>query len=352
MWKNILNRREIMGRRSAVKSLGLSLALFLFFAQSVLCADKGTLIKLGTLAPEGSSWMKTFNGINKEVMKKTENKVQFRIYPGGILGDEMDMLRKLKIGQIQGVALTSAGLSTLFKEMDVLQVPFLFQNYDEVDAVLKKMDSFFRKGLDDNGYALLGWSEAGFVYLMSTVPVPGLAELKKAKVWIWEDSPMAKAIFDEAGVKAIPLTIPDVLVGLQTGLVEVVYAPPTAAISLQWFTKIKYFTDVPLLYLSGGVVVKKDIFRQIPQASQNLVLESFQQPLEQLKIITRNENRDALKVMVKNGVKVVTSTQDEIDEYKRLSSKAIRHIRGQTFSKKTLDEVTSILVNYRKGGKE
>ncbi len=341
-----------MGRGSAVKSLGLSLALFLFSIQSVPCADKGILIKLGTLAPEGSSWMKTFNSINKEVMKKTENKVQFRIYPGGILGDEMDMLRKLKIGQIQGVALTSAGLSTLFKEMDVLQVPFLFQNYDEVDAVLKKMDSFFRKGLDDNGYVLLGWSEAGFVYLMSTVPVPGLAELKKAKVWIWEDSPMAKAIFDEAGVKAIPLTIPDVLVGLQTGLVEVVYAPPTAAISLQWFTKIKYFTDVPLLYLSGGVVVKKDIFRQISQASQNLVLESFQQPLEQLKIITRDENRDALKVMVKNGVKVVTSTKDEIGEYKRLSSKAMGHIRGHTFSKKTLDEVTSILENYRKGGKE
>jgi TRAP-type C4-dicarboxylate transport system substrate-binding protein len=340
-----------MGRGSAVKILGPSLALFLFFTQSVLCAEKGTLIKLGTLAPEGSSWMKTFNSINTEVMKKTENKVHFKIYPGGILGDEMDMLRKLKIGQIQGAALTSAGLSTLFREMDVLQVPFLFQNYEEVDAVMKKMDSLFRKGLDDSGYALLGWSEAGFVYLMSTVPVAGLAELKKAKVWIWEDSPMSKAIFDEAGVKAIPLTIPDVLVGLQTGLVEVVYAPPTAAISLQWFTKIKYYTDVPLIYLSGGVIVKKEVLRQIPQASQNLILESFQQPLDQLKTVTRNENRDALKVMVKNGVKAVTSSKDQIDEYKRLSSKAMGHIRGQSFSKKTLDEVTSVLENYRKEGK-
>jgi TRAP-type C4-dicarboxylate transport system substrate-binding protein len=340
-----------MGRGSAIKSLGLSLGLFLFFTQSVLGAEKGTLIKLGTLAPEGSSWMKVFNSINTEITKKTEKRIQFRIYPGGVLGDEMDMLRKLKIGQIQGVALTSSGLSTLFNEMDVLQVPFLFQNYEEVDAVLKKMDSFFRKGLDDNGYVLLGWSEAGFVYLMSTVPVASLADMKKAKVWIWEDSPMSKAIFDEAGVKAIPLTIPDVLVGLQTGLVEVIYAPPTAAISLQWFTKVKYFTDVPLIYLAGGVVVKKDIFKQIPEASQNSILESFQQPLDQLKTTTRNENRDALKVMVKNGVKVVTSTKDQIDEYKRLSSKAIGHIRGQSFSKKTLDEVTSVLENYRKEGK-
>ncbi len=340
-----------MGRGSAVKNLGLSLALFLFFTQSVLCADKGTLIKLGTLAPEGSSWMKTFNAINIDVMKKTGNTVRFRIYPGGILGDEMDMLRKLKIGQIQGVALTGAGLSTLFKEMDVLQVPFLFQTYEEVDTVLKKMDSFFRKGLEENGYALLGWSEAGFVYLMSTVPVAGLADLKKAKVWIWEDSPMSKAIFDESGVKAIPLTVPDVLVGLQTGLVEVIYSPPTAAISLQWFTKVKYLTDVPLIYLAGGVVVKKEIFKQIPQASQNFILESFQQQLDQLKIITRNENREAMKVMVKNGVRIVTSSKDQIDEYKRLSAKAMGHIRGQTFSKKTLEEITSVLENDRRGEK-
>jgi len=351
MWENTLNRRGNMSSGLAIRVLGLSLGVFLFFIQTVAGAEKSYVIKLGTLAPEGSSWMKTLNTINTDVMKKTGNTVQFKIYPGGVLGDEMDMLRKLKIGQIQGVLLTSAGLSALFKEMDVLQVPFLFQTYEEVDTVLNKMDSFFRKGFEDNGYVLLGWSEAGFVYLMSTVPVASVADLKKAKVWIWEDSPMSKAIFDEAGVKAIPLSVPDVLVGLQTGLVDVVYAPPTGAISLQWFTKIKYLTDVPLVYLAGGVIVKKDILKQIPQASQNFVLESFGQQLDRLKIITRNENRDAIKVMVKNGVKIVTPTKDQIDEYKRLSSNAMGQIRGQTFSKKVLEDVTSLLENHRRGTK-
>ena len=333
------------------KVLGLGLLAFLFLIPHANGVEKSVVIKLGTLAPEGSSWMKTFNTLNAEVMKKTENKVQFRIYPGGVLGDEMDMLRKLKIGQIQGVALTSGGLSKLFKEMDFLQVPFLFQTYDEVDATLKKMDSFFREGFEDNGYIFLGWSEAGFVYLMSTLPISSVADLKKAKVWIWEESPMSKAIFDEVGVKAIPLTIPDVLVGLQTGLVDVVYAPPTGAISLQWFTKVKYLTDVPLIYLAGGVVVKKDIFKQFPQQFQSLVLESFQTHLEQLKVITRTENRDAVKVMIKNGVKIITPSKDQIDEYKRLSNKAMGHISGQTFSKKVLDEVNSLLESYRRGGK-
>jgi len=340
-----------MERSAFIKILGLILLTFFLSTPLANGAEKNIVIKIATLAPEGSSWIKTLNLVNTEVMKKTENKVQFKIYPGGVLGDELDMLRKMKIGQIQGVALTSGGLSALFKEMDVLQIPFLFQKHEEVDAILKKMDPFFRKGFEDNGYILLGWSDAGFVYLMSTVPVSSVADLKKTKVWTWEESPMTKAIFDEAGVKAIPLTVPDVLVGLQTGLVEVVYTPPTGAISLQWFTKIKYIADVPLAYLAGGVVVKKDLFKQIPQPDQNFILETFQRHLDQLKVVTRNENREAIKVMIKHGTKIITPSKDHVDEFKKLSNKAMGHITGQTFSKKVLEEVTSLLENERRGGK-
>jgi len=338
-----------MERRDVIKILGFILSTSLLFISSANGAEKDLIIKMATLAPEGSSWMKTFNLLNSEVMKKTENRVRFRIYPGGVLGDEMDMLRKMKIGQIQGAAFTSGGLSALFKEIDVLQVPFLFQKYEEVDIVLKKMDAFFRKGFEENGYILLGWSEAGFIYLMSTIPISSVADLKRAKVWTWEESPMSKAIFDEAGVSAIPLSVPDVLVGLQTGLVEVVYAPPTGAISLQWFTRVRYMTDVPLAYLAGGIVVRKDTFKQIPPSYQNFILESSQAHLDQLKTVTRNENREAIKVMIKQGVKILTPSKDQIDEFKRLSNKAMSHISGQSFSKKVLGEVTSILEAYRRG---
>ena len=162
---------------------------------------------------------------------------------------------------------------------------------------------------------------------------------------------MSKAIFDEAGVSAIPLSVTDVLVGLQTGLVDVVYAPPTGAISLQWFTKVRYMTDVPLAYLAGGIVVRKDTFKQIPPPYQNFILESSQPYLDQLKTVTRNENREAIKVMIKQGVKIVAPSKDQIDEFKRLSNRAMSHIRGQSFSKKVLDEVSSILEAYRRGEK-
>jgi TRAP-type C4-dicarboxylate transport system substrate-binding protein len=337
--------------RYTLKIFGLSLLASLLLIQFAYGAEKSLIIKIATLAPEGSSWMKSINALNAEVMKKTENRVQFRIYPGGVLGDEKDVLRKMKIGQIQGAVLTSGGLSAIFKEVDVLQVPFLFNNYEETDLILNKMDAFFRKGVEENGFALLGWSEAGFLYLMSTIPISSVADLKKGKVWIWEESPMSKAIFDEAGVKAIPLSIPDVLVGLQTGLVDVVYVPPTAAISLQWFTKVKYMSDVPLVYLVGGIVVKKETFKGVSPSDQNLILETCHHYLDQLKAVTRNENQDAIKVMTKQGVKIITPSKEQIDEFKKLSNKAMGHITGQSFSKKVFDEVTSSLENYRKGGK-
>ncbi|OGP52904.1 MAG: hypothetical protein A2Y65_10135 [Deltaproteobacteria bacterium RBG_13_52_11] len=338
-----------MNRRAIIKSVVFGILVLLFSVPSAESAEEGLVIKMATLAPEGSSWIKQFNTMNAEVMEKTKDKVRFKIYPGGVLGDEKDMMRKVQIGQIHGAALTTGGLVALFKEIDVVHIPFFFQNYGEVDYVLKKMGPSFKKGLEDNGYILLGWAEAGFIYLMSTTPISSVADLKKAKVWIWHESPLAKAIFNEAGVAAIPLSATDVLVGLQTGMVQVVYAPPTAAIALQWFTKVKYITDVPLSYIGGGLVVRKDIFKRLPESFQNIILESFQRHLDQLKIVTRQENQEAIKVMEKNGVKIVTPQQDQVAEFKRLSDTAIAHFANQTFSTKVLADVTAYLENYRKG---
>jgi TRAP-type transport system periplasmic protein len=337
---------------SGARCIGLLLLTCLLFAGQALSAEKGVVIKLGTLAPEGNSWVKMLNALNTEVMKKTENNVQLKIYAGGVLGDEMDMLRKMKIGQIQAAALSSQSLSGIFIEMNVLQIPFLFQNYDEVDALLNKMDTFFKKGFEDNGYILLGFSEVGFVYLLSsTIPISGVADIKKAKVWVQEGSYVAKAVFDAANVTAIPLSVPDVLVGLQTGLVDVVYIPPTGAISLQWFTKIKYLTNVPLAYVAGAIVINKDVFNRLPPAHKAILLETSQRYLGQLKSVARKDDQEAIRVMVKQGVKIINPSKDQVEELRKLSADAMGRITGKAFSRKTVDEVNSLLAIYRKGAK-
>lgn len=326
-----------------------SLVLLTALAPLARCIDKGRVLKIATLAPEGSSWMKALTALNAEVMAKTQNQVQIKIYPGGVMGDEKDMLRKMQIGQIHGAVLTAASLSSIFPEMDVLQIPFLFQSYEEVDFVMAKMDGLFRKGLEENGYVLLAWSEGGFVYLMSNSPIASLGEFRKAKVWTWEDSPMAKAIFDEAGISAIPLSIPDVLVGLQTGLVDVVYAPPQGAIALQWFTRVKYFLDVPLLYLVGGIVVSKKAFQELSPAQRTVLLESSLTHMRRLKEIIRKENQEAVRVMEKHGVKLLSPARDQVKEFKKLSDKALQRPAAQSFSREVLEEALAHLEAFRKG---
>lgn len=309
------------------------------------------VIKFATLAPEGSSWIQVFKAAADEIQQKTGTAVQFKIYAGGVMGDERDMVRKMHIGQLQAAVLTSAGLSAIFSEVDVLQIPFLFNTYEEVDYVIGKMDASFKKGMADNGYVLLGWSEAGFVHLMSAVPTETIDKLKKAKVWIWNDSPMARVIFEEAGVPGVPLSIPDVLVGLQTGLVDVVYASPSGAIALQWFTKVKYLNDVPLMYLSGGMVVKKDTFEKIAPENQTLVKEIFQRHFARLNVIIRKENQDAVNLMLKQGVHLVTPVPDQVAEYKRISDSAMGKEGGHKFSAPVREEVNTIIKAYRGGQK-
>jgi TRAP-type C4-dicarboxylate transport system substrate-binding protein len=321
--------------------------LLLLIATAGNAASKTTVIKLATLAPEGSAWTEIFNDLNTELKEKTNNGVRLKIYPGGVLGDEKDMIRKMYVGQIHGAVLTSAGLSTIFSEMDVFQIPFLFKTYDEVDYVLDKMDRFFKKGFKNKGYILPAWTEGGFIRLMSTKPMASLDDLRKAKVWTWEDAPMAKAIFDEAGVSAIPLSLPDVQVGLQTGLVEVVYAPPSGAISLQWFTKTKYMTDVPLMYLIGGIVIKNNIFKKLSPAHRQVLLELCSKYMDQLKLVVRKENQEAIKVMSKHGVKLIRPSKEQIKEFKEVSARAMNRQIGKSFSKKIKDEVIGYVEEYR-----
>ena len=337
-----------MIRTVMIKIVELSLISLMLLVSTTAGAAESIEIKMATLAPEGSSWMKTFEAINAEVSKKTNAEVSFKFYPGGVLGDEKDMLRKLYIGQINGAALTSAGLSAIFGEMDVFQIPFLFQSYGEVDFVIKEMDGFFREGLEKHGYVLLGWSEGGFVRLLSTTPIATLDDLRKAKVWTWAGSPMTKAIFDQAGISAIPLSIPDVLVGLQTGLVDVVYAPPTGAISLQWFTKIKYMTDVNLTYLIGGVVIRKDIFEKISPANRQILMDACNRQMAQMKTIIRKENQEAIQIMVKQGIKIIHPTPEQVADFISVSEKAMQKIEGKSFSKKVRAEVNALIESYRK----
>ena len=309
---------------------------------------QNVVLKIGTLAPEGSAWVKAFREINKELEQNTNKQVSLRLFPGGILGDEEDMLRKIKVGEIQGALLTGGSLGIIFKDIRILGIPFLFQNYQEVDAALANMDAFFQKGLLDNGFKSMGWAEQGFIYLLSKEPIRNAAALKKGKVWVWEDTPLGRAVFKELGVNAIPLPVTDVLMALQTGMVDTVYSSPLAAIAVQWFTKVSYMTDVPLAYSAGAVVLRKSDYEKIAPAQRPIVEAAFKRQLVPLKEQLRKENEKAIQVLQGKGIKLVTPSAPDLKELQALCFKGIATLGEDQFSKKSLEEVRNSVKTLRK----
>jgi TRAP-type transport system periplasmic protein len=323
-----------------------SILLGLALLQTALAPSapaQNVILKLGTLAPEGSSWVKAFREINRELEQKMNKQVSLRLFPGGILGDEEDMLRKVKVGQLQGALLTGGGLGLIFKDIKILAIPFLFQNYQEVDALLSKMDGYFQTGLQENGFKSLGWTEQGFIYLFSKEPIKNAADLRKGKVWIWEDTAMGRAVFKELGVNPIPLSIPDILMALQTGMIDTIYSSPLAAISMQWFTKVSYMTDVPLAYSAGAVVLQKSAFEKIPPSQRGILEEIFKRNLEPLKDSIRKENQKAIQVLTGKGIKLVTPSPNDVKEFQAICIRGISTLGEEHFSKKTQEEISAFL---------
>ncbi len=334
----------------AAKNFGLIILALTLLPMVIAypASAQNVILKLGTLAPEGTAWVKAFRDINRELEQKTNKQVGLRLFPGGVLGDEEDMLRKVKVGQLQGALLTGGGLGLIFKDIKILAIPFLFENYNEVDALLGKMDGYFQKGFQDNGFKSLGWTEQGFIYLFSKEPIKNAADLRKGKVWIWEDTAMGRAVFKELGVNPIPLSIPDILMALQTGMIDTIYSSPLAAISMQWFTKVSYMTDVPLAYSAGAVVLQKAAFEKIPVSQRAIVEEVFKRNLEPLKESIRKENQKAVQVLTGKGIKLVTPSPKDVKEFQAVCIKGISTLGEDHFSKKALEEISAFLKTLRK----
>ncbi len=217
--------------------------LVFIFSASLLTPNSsllhaGTVIKFATLAPEGSTWMKEMRAFTGEVVKRTSETVKFKIYAGGVSGDEKDVIRKIRIGQLHAGGFSGVGLGEIAREVRVLDAPFLFKNADEVDHIYKTFDPELRRALESKGYVLLGWAEVGFIYLYTNLPVHSPKDLKRVKMWMWEGDPIAESAFKAMGITPIPLSIVDVQTSLQTGMVNGVYGSPLAVVALQWFTKI------------------------------------------------------------------------------------------------------------------
>ena len=220
--------------KSTIRLLVLLAALFAGIGVSPAQADKKHIIKFATLAPEGSSWMKSMRRLAEKVKKATDGNVTFRFYPGGVSGDEKDVIRKMRIGQLHGAGFTGVGLGQILPEVRVLDLPFLFNTDEEIQHIYNKMSNYYSARYEDKGFVLLGWVPVGWIHFFSQHPIRSVEDLRRSKSWMWEGDPLVEQAYKGMEVQPIPLSITNVLLSLQTGMVDTVYSSTQGALALQW----------------------------------------------------------------------------------------------------------------------
>ncbi|TCV82341.1 TRAP transporter substrate-binding protein [Sulfurirhabdus autotrophica] len=302
-----------------VKQLGLLLLLLCAFT---VRADDTYILKFATLAPAGSTWMNVIKAWSEKVSKESQGRLQFKFYPGGVSGDEPDMLRKIKYGQLNGAAITGHGIGNIYSPARVLEMPFLFRTYAEVDYVRAKLMPEIQAGFRKNDYELLGWMEVGFVRIFSKTPINSMAELKKHRIWLWEGDPLATAFFAASGISPIPLPITEVFTSLSTGLIDTTLAPPLGAIALQWFTKTPYMTEDAMADGIGGLVVSSKFFNKLPKDLQGLLQRTGNEVSQQLLTETRKDNEKSVAVLQKNGITVTPAWKESETEINSIRDRA------------------------------
>ncbi len=290
---------------------------------AAVATAQATTFKIATIAPDGTSWMNEMRAGAAEIKKLTAGRVEFRFYPGGIMGNDNSVLRKIRVGQLQGGAITGGGLADILPEAQVYSLPFTFRDYAEVDYVRKQMDPVLMQELEKEGYVGFGISEGGFAYMMSDTPVAGVSALKGHKIWVPEGDVISRTAFESTGVSPIPLPLTDVLTGLQTGLVDTVAATPTGAIALQWHTRVHNLTDIPLMYIYGTMVVKRSAFQRLSNDDQKIVREVMGDIFIRLNRQNREDNTSALAALKSQGISFVESNVVEQREWQGLVNNAM-----------------------------
>ncbi|MFP4597431.1 MAG: TRAP transporter substrate-binding protein DctP [Persicimonas sp.] len=331
-------RRSSLGR-VALFSIVVSIGLVLAGSQALAQPEHN--LKLATLAPKGSSWMKAFERIERDIEKDTGGQVGVQVFAGGVMGDESAMVRKMRTGQLDGAAVTSVGLGEIDQKLLVLQLPLIFRNHKELDYVRDQMSDTFEGMLSDQGFELMTWGDVGFNYLFSQTPVETPADIKRTRPWVWNADPITKAVMEVANVNAVPLGVPDVLPSLQTGVIDAFPNSPYGAVALQWYTKAKYVTNLRLAVVIGGVVISRDCLEELPEEHRGAVEAAFANHGEDLLSQIRGDNERAIQTIQKAGVQSVEPK--DLEAWKKIAKDAREELSGTLFPEALVDEMMNHL---------
>ena len=307
-------------------------------------------LKVASVAPDGSHWMQQMREGAELIRQRTDGRVTVKFYPGGVMGNDAQVLRKIRIGQLQGGAFTAGGLGERYASLNLYGIPFLFRSLEEVDHVRSGLDQQLIAGLEEAGFVSFGFIEGGFANLLSNEPVSSVDDIRRKKVWVPDGDQISFLAMQALGLSPVVLPVTDVLTGLQTGLIEIAFASPVAALVLQWHTKVKYITDLPISYSMGIVAIERSAFGKLEPADQQVVRDVVTDVATRLDRAARTDNERANEVLLQSGLSSVGVNAADVDEWRRTIEGIYPQLRERPdIDARMLDELLTLLAEYRAG---
>ncbi|MDB4964644.1 MAG: dicarboxylate transporter-DctP subunit [Myxococcales bacterium] len=306
-----------------------------------MAARADVVIKLGTLAPNGSAWHTLLKELGQKWEQASGGKVKMRIYPGGVLGNEGDMVKKMRIGQLQGAALTTIGLHDFAPDAQAVDVPGMVDSWATLDYVMERLTPKLERIIESKGYVVIGWSEVGFVRFFSTKKIATLAEAQSSKMFCWEGDPASAEAWRAAGFHPVVMSSTEIVTGLQTGLIDTVALAPLYAFSSRMFEKAKYMLDLPWAVLTGATVVKKEEWDKVPAELRPKLLEISHEYGKKIAVEVRRMDTEAMENMAKQGL--VTLKPADPQAFYKAAERAYPAVRGKVVPAEMFDEVKKLV---------
>jgi TRAP-type C4-dicarboxylate transport system substrate-binding protein len=309
--------------------------------------------KIATLSPDGSAWMTRMRAGAAEIGTRTGGRVEFKFYTGGTMGNDRAVLNKIRIGQLQGGAVTGGSLAEFARDIQVYSLPLEFRNFDEVDHVRSRMDAGLSKELEDGGFVNFGFAEGGFAYAMSkNAPVSSIEALRRQRVWIPDNDRQSEEAMKVFQVTPVPLSLADVLPSLQTGIIDTVASSPIATVALQWHTQVKYLTELPLSYFVGTLAIDRKAFAHLAPADQAVVREVMTRVFRDIDRQNRKDNVAAYAALLKQGIRPVQPNAQELAEWEKYADLATAQMeRDGIVSAQASAQEKTLLTAFRAGRK-